>query len=57
MTEKKTEEQKDEEFLKAYRELCDKHKRGLSTSPSWRYSEDGRDFRLVIDISVSRWNK
>ena len=41
----KTEEQKDQEFLDAYKKLCDKHKRGLTFIPGWRYSQDGNDFR------------
>jgi hypothetical protein len=50
----KTEEQKDQDFLDAYKKLCEKHQRGLSASPSWRYSQDGNDFRLVINLSVTR---
>ena len=52
-----TEELKDKAFLDAYQELCDKHRRGLTASPSWRFSQDGRDFRLVIDLAVNRWPK
>ncbi len=52
--EEKTEEQKDQEFLDAYRRLCDKHKRGLTASPAWRYSQDGNDFRLQINLAVNR---
>lgn len=50
----KTEEQKDQDFLDAYKKLCDKHQRGLSAAPSWRYSQDGNDFRLVINFTVTR---
>ena len=52
---KKTEEEKDQEFLDAYKKLCEKHKRGLTATPSWRFSQDGNDFRLVINMQVSRW--
>ena len=52
---KKTEEEKDQEFLEAYKKLCDKHKRGLTATPSWRFSQDGNDFRLVINLAVNRW--
>ena len=52
----KTEEQKDQEFLEAYKKLCDKHKRGLSATPAWRFSQDGNDFRLVVNLAISRWN-
>ena len=50
----KTEDQIDQEFLEAYRKLCDEHKRGLTASPAWRYSEDGNDFRLQLQLSVNR---
>lgn len=52
-----TDEQKDEAFMTEYKALCEKWQRGLSTFPAWRYSEDGRDFRMVINVSVARWNK
>ncbi len=52
--ESKTEEQKDQECLDAYKKLCDKHRRGINASPIWRYSDDGQDFRLQIQISVNR---
>ena len=52
---KKTEEEKDQDFLDAYKKLCEKHKRGLTATPSWRFSQDGNDFRLVINMQVSRW--
>ncbi|KKL59596.1 hypothetical protein LCGC14_2213760 [marine sediment metagenome] len=52
---KKTEEEKDQDFLDAYKKLCDKHKRGLSASPAWRFSQDGNDFRLIINMGIQRW--
>ena len=52
---KKTEEEKDQEFFDAYKKLCDKYKRGLSAVPAWRFSQDGNDFRLVINLAVNRW--
>ena len=53
----KTEEQKDQDFLEAFKKLCDKHERGLSASPSWRFSQDGNDFRLVISMAVNRYEQ
>jgi len=53
----KTEDEKDVLFWEEYQELCKNYKRGLTTTPAWRFSEDGNDFRLVINISVSRWNE
>ena len=52
-----TEEEKDQKFLEVYQQLCEKYKRGIQASPAWRYSEDGNDFRLIINITVSRWPK
>ncbi len=53
MTEK-TEEEKDQDFLDAYKKLCEKHKRGLTFNPSWRFSEDGSDWRMQIGIGINR---
>ncbi len=50
-----TEQKKDEAFLADYQKLCNKYKRGLQASPAWRFSQDGNDFRLVINLSVQRW--
>lgn len=50
----KTPEQKDQAFLDEYKKLCEKHSRGLSAAPSWRFSQDGNDFRLVINMQVTR---
>ena len=57
MTEKakKNEDDIDKKFLEEYQELCEKHKRGLSAVPGWRHSQDGNDFRLVVNIGVQRW--
>jgi len=52
-----TPEEMDAKFLTEYQELCDKYERGLSMTPAWRYSQDGNDFRLVINAGVQRWNK
>lgn len=50
-----TEEEKDQAFLSDYQKVCNKHRRGLQASPAWRFSQDGNDFRLVINMSVQRW--
>ena len=52
-----TEEQKNKVFLEAYQELCDKHQRGLSFSPAWRYSQDGNDFRLTVNVQVIKFSE
>lgn len=44
----------DEKFLKEYQKLVEKYKRTLSFSPSWRHSQDGNDFRLVINTTLQR---
>ncbi len=48
----KTEAQKDIDFLEAYKTLCRKHDREFVPNPFWRYSEDGSDFRLRIQLLV-----
>ena len=52
--ETKTEEQKDQEFIDAYMQLCKQYKRTLSASPGWRHSLDGNDFRLTFQFTVTR---
>ena len=58
MTSKKelTKEEKDQKYLDEYEKLCVKHNRRIMASPNWRYSEDGNDFRLIINLSVMRTN-
>ena len=48
------EEKKDKEFVDAYNKLCEKHKRTIRAVPAWRFSQDGNDFRLIIEIHVVR---
>ena len=48
------EEKKDEQFLAEYKLLCEKHKRGITVVPGWRFSQDGNDFRLVLNTGVAR---
>jgi len=55
MNKESVEKQKDQKFLDEYKKLCEKYKRGLSTVPAWRFSPDGNDFRLIINIAVQRW--
>ena len=49
-----TEEQKDEKFLAEYEKLCAKDKRNVIGVPGWRFSQDGNDYRLVIELKVAR---
>ena len=49
-----TEEQKDQNFITAYTDLCKQHNRTLSAKPDWSYSQDMGDFRLTIKFMVSR---
>jgi len=51
-----TEEEKDQKFLEEYEKVCKKHNRRILGSPNWRYSQDGNDFRLVINLVVARTN-
>ena len=51
---KKTEEEKDQDFLDAYNKLCEEHKRSLGAIPGWRFSSDGNDYRVVIQMQVQR---
>ena len=53
----KPEEVRDREFEAAYKKLCEKHQRGLTATPSWRFSQDGNDFRLIINMVINRWPK
>lgn len=48
----KTEAQRDDAFLEAYKKLCRTHDRELAPNPYWRHSEDGNDFRLQIQLLV-----
>lgn len=51
-SEKKTDQERVDEFLKEYRELCQKHKLQLIVTPQWRFSPDGNDFRLQLQEQV-----
>ncbi len=51
------EEQKDQEFLSAYKTLCKRHRRELNAVPGWRFSPDGNDYRLALQIQVARWKE
>ena len=49
-----TEETKDQVFIDAYKALCEKHGRTLMSVPGWRFSQDGNDHRLIIQLQVQR---
>ena len=49
-----TEETKDKAFIKAYELLCKKHGRSLAPVPGWRFSQDGNDHRLTLQLQVQR---
>jgi len=49
-----TEETKDQRFIEAYQALSKKHGRTLVSIPGWRFSQDGNDHRLVIQMQVQR---
>jgi len=50
----RTDQQKDQEFINAYMQLCEQYKRTLSAAPSWRHSLDGNDYRLTFNFTVTR---
>ena len=49
-----TEETKDQVFLDAYTALCEKHRRSLMPVPGWRFSQDGNDHRMTLQMQVQR---
>lgn len=53
----KTEQELVQEFLADYKKLSEKHGMRLVISPAWRYSEETRDFRMVLQESVGRLPK
>ena len=53
----KSEEQKDQDFLTAYEVLCKRHRRELNATPGFRFSQDGNDYRVVIQMQVARWRE
>lgn len=48
------EELKDKEFADAYNKLVEKYKRAFAPIPAWRFSQDGNDFRLIIETRIVR---
>ncbi len=53
----KSEEQKDQDFLTAYQLICKRHRRELNGTPGFRFSQDGNDYRVVIQMQVARWRE
>jgi len=53
-TEVKTEQQKADDFIAAYKKLCDEHGFFFNVTPVWKQSLDTGDFRLVLQTNVQR---
>ena len=49
-----SEEEKDTEFSKEYKELVDKYKREIIVIPQWRISHDTGDWRMVLVYTLKR---
>jgi flagellar capping protein FliD len=56
-TKEKSENQKVQDFVTAYNQLCKKHNLQIVTTPAWRISQDTGDWRLVIQSSVGKLPK
>ncbi len=57
MAEEKTEQQKADEFVEAYKKLCEEHGFTINVTPTWKQSMDTGDFRLVLQTSVQKLSK
>lgn len=53
MTDKKTDQELAEAFLKEYEKLCEKHKMQISVFPAYKSRDDGT-FSTVLQTSVSK---
>jgi len=53
----KTEQQRANEFLKDYGELCEKYQFQIVVTPAWRASQDMGDWRLVLQSSIGELPK
>jgi fatty acid-binding protein DegV len=49
----KTEQEKAQEFIKAYSELCEKHKFQIVVTPAFKARDDGT-FSVVLQSSVGK---
>jgi hypothetical protein len=54
---KKTEQQLKQEFIEAYKKLCDDHGFMISVMPVWKQSMDVGDWRMVLQTNVQRLPK
>jgi len=54
MTEEKTEQQKAEDFIIEYKQLCEKHRLVINVTPTWKQSLDTGDFRLVLQTNIQK---
>lgn len=53
---KLTEQDKAQNFVKEYQELCEKHGYQIVVSPAWRARDDGT-FSLILQSSVGKFPK
>jgi hypothetical protein len=52
--EQKTEQQLADEFIIAYKKLCDEHGFTINVMPTWKQSLDTGDWRLVLQTSLQK---
>ncbi len=50
----KSEEEKNQLFFDEYKKLCEKYGLRINAVPGWRFSSDGNDFRMVINLVVAQ---
>ena len=48
---------KAEEFAKEYGKLCEKYGYKVIVSPAWRFSNETKDYRMVLQTSVGPQSK
>ena len=51
---KQKEQQLAEEFIAAYKKLCEEHGFTINVTPTWKQSLDTGDWRLVLQTSVQK---
>ena len=52
-----TEEEKQKAYIEALAKFNEEQGYALAPSPAWRYSNDGNDYRLIIQMQVVKLNK
>ena len=52
--EEKTEEQKAEDFVKEYQQLCKKHGFFITVIPGWAQSRDTGDWKMTLTTKISK---